>query len=1062
MAETRVELPDGHLVNLSPRPTRDSPYKAYRAEYRGCATELAATPPPRYASQTRTPEYGVSRCASGNMSQAPRTTKLPVPRNVTESRKTELRETPSPTGIPKPTTPSQFGPTGDHPRSSGKDRDQYWSKIREKFEKDSPLSRRSARNKDNGNDESPNPRMSYHRTRPPTASRQDHNSPCGATARTGIPSPSTAKSSPAQGHRNDTCHPSDTNDKWRKQGDQWINSESAENTPHKSEQTDTTAESSPRSHPSISPVSAEDSSITDWEDRFVVNMPTAKDPNPPTMTSQQISEYQKSIERVYQDGGKMADPDALPSCHASPESKISPRSHRAKSPREFKPYKAGYDGAYDDRPKLETRRYEPQQPSQHPHQMQPQLQQEQEQEPQPLSASQRQAAAHYYSPDEIGGNRISTIWEESPTKTKEKRHPQNADGSFLGCREISGEKNPDEILMFAPTDDASLHPRPLTLASKKKQKDTKRVTAQHTMKSVEETVILKEEQPQNSQSSKHVQCSKSSTTCQSRSCLQHPIPRTGSQDSGKENKLPSYNSPEEPARLEDGRREDDVFIITPTITRTMIPTPDKKPSAPKPQGLRRPGGTSHTVTAEAIKAVRAKAQMISTPSGLRPGVPIPKDELRAPTLTTSQTLPAGSITSTKDKEEADRAQERATGTASNSIRGFIRTGGLARSTGIVRSPTDSLASILRSSTESLRNRAESLRNGSGSSKGLNGKQSVTPEPTLPSRDNSESSRSARSFQSAKETHATSGKVTPPPQKSAAQAPPEKKIPPTKPIAVASSKPAAKKPTLSEDPLSEKTDKTDKTETKERTEKPVPSVKKISALAKPSKLDKPSRSVKVTASEKKSPPPAPKKVDPPKKGEKKVERVKPQPRIRTSGSVLEIAELDGLQVASPNQTLQSNITNVYADLGDMHNRDEDDPPNQGSSPLALSLVFDIIVVAVTQVSRTFRMGTDSPYSKFVVANIMNMTRHCYRVFKCIYAAFSRYQSTGAWPKARNDQAISRFMLELLQAIVYLFILGFAAMVIGRAASYVVLVSSWIVWFARPFAWAFQCVGRALIM
>jgi hypothetical protein len=178
--------------------------------------------------------------------------------------------------------------------------------------------------------------------------------------------------------------------------------------------------------------------------------------------------------------------------------------------------------------------------------------------------------------------------------------------------------------------------------------------------------------------------------------------------------------------------------------------------------------------------------------------------------------------------------------------------------------------------------------------------------------------------------------------------------------------------------------------------------------------------------------------------------------------MEIAELDGLQVASPNQSLQSNITDVYADLGEMHTRDEDEAPNPGASPLALSLVFDIIVVAVTQVSRTFRMGTDSPYSKFVVANILNMTRHCYRVFKCVYAAFSRYQATGAWPKARNDQAISRFMLELVQAIVYLFILGFAAMVVGRAASYVVLVSSWIVWFARPLAWAFQCVGRALIM
>ncbi|OGE53518.1 hypothetical protein PENARI_c007G10703 [Penicillium arizonense] len=1038
MTEARVELPDGHLVNLSPRPTRDSPYRAYRAEYRGSATELSATPPPRYTHQTRTPEYGDSRSTSGIMSQVPRSTRLPVPRTVAENRKNELRDTPSPTGIPKPTTPSQPGPSGDQPRSSGKDRDQYWGKIKEKFEKDSPLLGRSARNRDNGIDDSPNSRISYYRTRPPAASRQDQNSPCGPTARTGIPSPSTAKSSPAQGHRNDVRSPSDSNNKWRKQGDQCINMEATENTPHKSERTDTTTDSSPRSYPSISPVSAEDSSITDWEDRFVVNMPTAKEPNPPMMTCQQISEYQKSIERVHQDGGQMVDPDALPSRNASPESKISPR---AKSPREFKPYKGGYDGAYDDRPKPETQRYE--------HQQAPQNEQQRQPQPQPMSASQRQTATHYYSPDEIGGNRISTIWEESPTKTKEKRHPQNADGSFLGCREISGEKNPDEILMFTSPDDASLHPRPLALPSKNKQKDTKGVTAQHMMKKVEETGVRKEEQPQTSQNSRHVLCSKSSTKCQSRNCPQHSIHRTGSQYSGKENTLPPNNSPEQPARLEDGRGEDDVFIIMPTITRTMIPMPDKKPSAPKPQGLRRPGGTSHTGTAEAIRAVRAKAQMISTPSGLRPGVPIPRHEWTAPTLTTSQTLPASSITSAKDKEDTDRVQERATGTASNSIRGFIRTGGLARSTGIVRSPTDSLASILRSSTESLRNRAESLRNGSGSLQRSNRKQPVTPEPTLPSRDNSESSRSARSFQSAKETPAASGKVTPPPQKLAAQAPPEKKSPPTKPAATTPSKPAAEQVTLSEEPPSEKTEKADK---------PAPSIKKISALAKPSKQDKPSQSAKPTISEKKSSLPAAKKADTPKKDE----RVKPQPRIRTSSSVVEIAELDGLQVASPKESLQSNITDVYADLGEMHTRDEDEPSSQGTNPLALSLVFDIFVVAVTQVSRSFRMGTDSPCSKFVIANILNMTRHCYRVFKCIYAALSRYQATGSWPKARNDQAISRFMLELLQAVVYLFILGFAAMLVGRAASYVVLVSTWIVWFARPFAWAFQCVGRALIM
>jgi hypothetical protein len=1075
MAGARVELPDGHLVNLSPRPTRHSPYKAYRADYRASPTELSATPPPRYAQDPRSNEYANSRGASDNMYQNSKATKLPVPRSIADSQSNELRQIPSPTGLPKPTTPSHSGQR-DHPRSSDRDRDQYWRKLRDKFDKESPLSQRSARSKESDHEQSPNSRMSYHRTRPPAATRQNQATSRRGAACSGIPSPSTAKSSPAQVDKSDASasYPVDSKNKWRKQGDQWINMDVHDNTPQKSERTNTTADSSPRSHPSISPVSAEDSSITDWEDRFVVNMPTAKDPNPPTMTAQQILEYQKSIERVHQTGGRMVDPDSLPSRNTSPESKSSLKSHPVQSPRNFRAYDGTYEGEQMSSPSREEHRQpSPPQQQQYHQQPDPQAQAQAQTQTQPTAAAQqRQAAIHYYSPDEIGHNRISTIWEESPTKAKDKRHPQNADGSFLGCREISGEKNLDESLMFASPDDASLHPRPLALTSKNKHKELKEVkksTARQTTHRVEETIVLQEERPHTSRNLRPAQCSKSSTVCQYQKSPpnQTQIPRTGSQDSGKENfHLPS-SSPERSGGIGEGQGDDDVFIITPIITRTLIPTPDKKPSAPKPQGLRRPGGTSHTVTAEAIKAVRAKAQMISTPSGLRPGGSNSKIKPTGSTLTTSQTLPASTLTSTGNEQGPvdrglDRTQENtpegAAGTASNTIRGFIRTSGLAKSSGLVRSPTDSLATILRNGTESLRNRAESLRNGSGSLQRANRKESSSTQSTVPSRDNSESSRSERSiqsfqtFHSASETPAASASVPASiPPAIVENEPTEKKSPPRK--STAPSKSVTKRVALSEGPPST-----------EKLDKPPTSIKKISALAKPSKVDKIPRPAKPTASEKTPPPKAKKTETPPKKEDplKKEERTKPQPRLRTSGKIMEIAELDGLQVASPKESLQSNITDVHADLGDMHSQDKSDAEGNSINPLALSLVFNILVVAVTQVNRALRMGTDSYYTKFVVNNTLSMTGHCYHVFSCIYDAVSRYQATGAWPKARNDQAISRFMVELLQAVVYLFILGFAAMLIGRTAGYVVLVSSWIVWFARPFAWAFQCVGRALIM
>ncbi|CAG8122331.1 unnamed protein product [Penicillium salamii] len=1090
MAATRVELPDGHLVNLSPRPVRGSQYQAYRADYTASPTELSGITPPRYTPIARSTEQSTGS-SSGETYQKSKNTKLPVPKSSANSPSHEARQTPSPTGLPKPTTPSHSGQRAQ--AGSGGNRDQYMKKLRDRFEKDSPLSERSDRSKGSDTEQSPNARKSYQRVRPQTGNRSNQPKPRGATARSAIPSPSTAKSSPASAARNASgSEPVDSKNKWRKQGDQWINMDVPETTPQKSEKTETSATSSPHSQSSVSPVSAEDSSITDcdWEDRFVVNMPSAKDPNPPTMTAQQISEYQKSIERVHQTGGKMAHPDSLPSRNASPESKSSLRGYAEQTPPKFR----AYDGAYEERQLPKPLPNEPrpipiqqqthqqikqQDQSQSPNspRSQPQPQPPKQPQAQSTVVSQRLAGTHYYSPDEIGHSRISTIWEESPTKTKEKRHPQNADGSFLGCREISGEKNPDEILMFNPPDDASLHPRPLALVSKNMHrglKNVKKGTARKTAQIVPEPTIIQDTPPQPSPASPSsipTQCSKSSTMCREQQCPADPtpIPRQGSHDSGKENSHPP-SSPLGRSESIDSQGDDDVFIITPTITRTMIPTPDKKLSVPKPQGLRRAGGASQPVTAEATRAIRAKAHMISTPSGLRPGGLNSKVKPTGSTLAASQTFPSSVLSSTGneqgpvDRGQTDRPQEsssdKTTATASSTIRGFIRTSGLARSSGLVRSPTDSLAAILRNGTESLRNRAESLRNGSGSSQRSNRKITPSSQSTIPTRDNSESSRSEKSFHSlhsfetAKEAPVVSEEApqSPPRSVPVEEKPKEQSSPPRK--SAAPSKPVIKKVTLSEDPPS-----------KAKLDKPPTSTRRISALAKPSKLDKTPNPPKSSASEKPSPPKstkaetAPKKESPPRKEEK--QRTKTLPRLSTSSRVTDVAELDGFQLASPKESLKPNIKNVPADLDDMHNQDSDASDINSLNPLALSLVFNILVVAVTQVNRLVRMGTDSSYTKFVINNTLSMTSHCFNVFSCIYTAIRDYQATGNWPKPQNDKAISRFMIDLLQAVVYLFILGFAATLIGRIAGYIVMVSSWIVWLAKPFALVFQLVGRALI-
>ncbi|KAJ5758707.1 hypothetical protein N7520_005863 [Penicillium odoratum] len=1004
--ESCVELPDGHLVNLSPRPQRQTQYQAYRAHY--TTTELSATP--RLRNSHRVPlEVENRRISADFMSHKDKTTKLPMPKSIAERAREQRNQTPSPTGIPKSSSVA-FSSGGSAGPSGDRDRDLYIKKIRGRFEKDSPLSQRGSyiRSRESDRIRSEGSSNSWQQEKI-TARNSPEAHPLyrAAASRSGIPNPSANINKTVSTPRYVSPQTSEPLKKWRKSGDQWVNRESRENTPQKSEATDTTTNSSPRSHPSISPVSAEDSMTDcDWEDRFVVHMPSAKDPNPPTMTEEQIAEYQRSIEKVHRDREQMLNPNTLP----SPRNSVGDEQIKSDQLRTSESQGSESPQAHKSPQKANTLAV----PASQPH--------------------GAQGQSDYYSPDEIGKNRISTIWEESPTKPKEKRKSHTADGSFLGCKEINGPppRNPDDILLFSTGEDTTtLQPRPLAVRAKKRQKEK---DAQAARKSMEKNAV-QEEWSKVSQNSKNAKGKQSPVTlCQDRHCSKQEVSSPDSQCSSKENSRPRASIEQSPGRMEDGRGDDDVFIITPTVTRTMLPTPTpekaemaaRKISILKAQGLRRPGGTGQSGTGEAVKAVRAKAHVISTPAGLRHISGLAQVKSAVPSLTSSKTAPSltpskattDDIPLSKEKESKDKdikskdspgqkKEKEKSEKPSNSIRGFIRT---SRSTGLVRSPTESLATILRNGTESLRNRAESLRNGSGS---LSRKSASSPvsQPSPPSRDNSESSRSARSFRSAKETPPSSAKPSPAKKES-----------------------RVAKVSLEKSPSREKSTPVD----------PEPPAKK--ATPPP---DKPEKEEKLYQPEQLS-------------RAERLEKFKEQARLRRATRVVEIAELDGQQVATSKRSLQANITDVHDDLENLSSDDKDDESAKDlSNTVALSLIFDIVFLAITFMHKFTLQTTNSPYLQFVISNVLNMTRHCYHVFSTIYSTISVYQNTGSWPKPKNDQAISRFLVELVQAIVYLFILGFGALIAARAAGYMVLVGTWVVWFARPFAWAFQCVTRALI-
>lgn len=1029
--KTHVELPDRHLLNLSPRPQQKTKYQAYRADYNYTST----IPVQRNSHQV--PLEPSSGTSTESMVQKTKATKLPVVSSVPERAKQQRNQTPSPTSLPKPLSSATLSSTGTGTPSPGSDRDQYWKKLRDRFDKGSPLAQRA----------------SYHRTRAGDKKislvQAEHVSQIsqpyspGASPRSAIPSPKSAIPSPSNSSTNRTATSNrniaspqvDSHKRWRKKGGSWVSLESEDGAPQQSDLADTTTESSPQSRrPSISPISDVSSVTTDcdWEDRFVVHMPSAKDPNPPTMTTEEIANYQNTIGM-----DKARRSDQLRRSPRMPHTKSLPNATQEK-PKTLDQYGA-YDGSHA-------------QPQQNP-------------ERQQLAASpQSQESSndgHYYSPDEVGKNRISTIWEESPTRSsKEKRVSHNPDGSFLGCKEIngSGTKNPDDVLLFASGEDSTtLHPRPLAIGAKKRLKEK---AARGPRKS-EEKIASPDEARRTSQSSSRAPCSRQSsmTLCQEQDYPQRDTQSPDSQESSKENSQPQKNVENRNSQLlPDGRHEDDVFIITPTITRTLIPTPnesnpvkaekEKKGFSLKPQGLRRPGGIGQSITGEAMRAVRAKAQVISTPSTLRPMTGAGPKKSTLPSLGSSKklreqiSLPISKDDDTMSKEPPEKETKdkikdspgKSGNSTSSSIRGFIRTTGLAKSTSIARSPTGGLANILRNGTESLRNRAESLRNGSGSFTSRKGSP-----VSLPTRDNSESGRSEKSFKSAKE----SARETPPPSEK------------TTPI---------KKTYVATKLAAEKISTTEKVPPDETTEERTPSTKSPKADKANKKIETPDSPAPVEKGENS---PKPEKMT----RSERLEKFKEQARLRRAAKSsskakntdkpVVIAELDGEQVQAAKENLQPNITDVE-ELRDLHAAEKDDKAaRDASNTIALTLVFEIVFLTVTNLHKLAVQMPDSPYLKFIVNNVLSMANHCFDVSSCIYRAITVYQATGTWPKPRSDQAISRFLVEVLQALVYMVILGFGALIVGRAASYALLVGSWILWFAKPIAWAFHGMTRFLI-
>ncbi|RAK73353.1 putative NTP binding protein [Aspergillus fijiensis CBS 313.89] len=959
--EHPLHLPnsDNMLQLRNPRGKRTRPYDAAKPPAQ--ATGI----PGRRTEQSTQSKSEDPKTMSETAARRTKPTKLPLPKSPADKTKesagtrlpvTETKEQESDRTIRPKRSLGALSLAA--PKQAEKGGDQYWRKVRDRFEREIPAPLRSKEKHKEYYQEAYRKIVSL-----ATSPRQEiANYKLRFTG--GIPRDDKIHTRPV-GLRKDVPNlhldnrPSPGTNFWKSENTQAVGQRKRPNTgergpslptteatqPTTSEKTDITTDSSDQSYP-ISPISAPASSVTDWEDRFVVNMPSAREPNPLHLNTQQISKFQQSIERVHKEGGTMLDPETLPSPRTTtPEDKIMPSDQREKK-------MIGLDGQEPspDPPSYESKDNEG--PGEPP---------------------------RYYSPDEIGKPRFSTIWEESPGQSTNTPFAANADGSFLGCKEINGpnDKNPDEILLFSTTDE---RPRVIDIPGPKSKipREGRRATTHALTPAAQEKALPQQDRNPTSQNSNPTQCSKQlpKTMCKDTNCRlpqksENLSKENVSKPSLKENRVPQGNTTTKTHEQKPHRKSDDVFIITPTITRTMVTITDLRAHAQKTPGTQEP---TSRAAGEIITGTRTKSQAGSSTAGLR-RVTQNSWERQTATCTPSKPTSPNSVspkttspTQIPTIKPRGTEPERRTSDKPRPIRGFIRTSGASKAT--IEGPSG----LPRSNPP--QSHPPCLAPGSGNTPPMVSRGVFEPSPEL---------------------------KTSLVQDNAAQ------------VASAST---------------------------------APDVSPYIGTTSSGPEISPQNSISRDGSE---------------------ERLSPR-ELQS----FEVAELDGQQVyETPREegVFHFNVTDFNADiLGDPAKQSEsgtkrpESTEDSADDPPLWTLIKDAIIDSAIQLQQLYSQVMVNRDNKAMLVriafnSILMMIEHCLLVLKNFLAFLSLYNSTGAWPRPSRKDLV-RSLIDHCQAALYVVTLGFCMMIIGRAAGYVVLVSTWVIWFAKPFAWFFGALGRAL--
>lgn len=859
-----------------------------------------------------------------------------------------------------------------------------------------------------------------------TVNSEDKITMRGANPRTGVVSPSNhTESSQEDNVPHQACR-----QRWKMQGDQWI---CVNVSPSSSEKSRPSGTKNCCPKEQSSQVSVPDMLSDDWEDKFVVNMPSAKEPNPPTMTPEQIKEYQENIERVRLEREKMHEIGSGP-------------NHRAGTP-----------DAAD-----QTMRKNP--------------------------ASPPSGVGQYFSPDEVGQDLVSPIQEGSHQKQKDF-YDSIGDEGFVGCIEIDRPyaKNPDEILLFPNVeDDCQYSLFPWTPTSKK-EGERKQGVHLNRLSAFEKAVVSEEDLP--SQCTRPPLSSNQRTaSAPQKSNVQASLAQragtiTNQPSVSPPNRIPKPTATGKENQVEQANRkdDDDVFIVTPTVTRVMVP-PSISKSMTEPSRLRQNQRQSPPATkfGTHVSPGRPNPQFMGPPK-TTPASEYPihhGNSVRQGPGTSSPTaryahLAAASATQAKQgspqgKEFTIMTESRAGPAPKNSGHLKLDTRDVFKDMPATKGPM--IQDIVSPAEERARNIFRDRSSKAPSVAELDGLQIFQQMAGVPASDGP--SQADQGPQKSRENVTGSGRpensrthsirvevkraatqpdvAKPAEKRTEAKKAAERLVESRKRAERLAEAQAAYKKAEAEKGANQKTPP--KSAADRLKERMIAAEKLAEAQAAYREAQAKKAAAKKAAEE---------RADQKRTGEKAAEEKKAEKAERkTEARKSAESKASSSDPRSEGQTPENSDEHKDG-LG--KGEGEDAVSNGSGSSLNVqncSLLFHIVLLSFVQLHGLARRSRIFHHLLAVSEKLFEMAGHCLRVSSRLCETWLAYRRTGSWPEP-NSEELTLLMRDVGQAGVYFVVLGFVVMIVGRAAGYVVFVASWIVWFSRPFGWVFGRLGGALL-